>query len=169
LPKARLDESNETTARGAAAPAPVNAIVTGVVNPLLTRDKVPVRVPLAVGENTTPTVQLASDAKLAPQVPPWSAKSPVTLADRLVSAAKVLALTLTTEAALRVPATVEPKLSEPGLSPRKAAMFSRSAVLSPLTALISGIVDSAFLILAGLLRPRSSTAVDATVWHDEQV
>src|SRR6185436_17416323 len=43
-----------------------------------------------------------------------------------------------------------------------------AAETAPPTPLICGIVLMAFWIIAGLLRPRSTTAVEATVWQAAQ-
>ncbi len=49
-------------------------------------------------------------------------------------------------------------------------MFSRSVWLTTPDRLpICAMVAIALLIIAGLLRPRSVVAVDATLWHDEQI
>ena len=47
-------------------------------------------------------------------------------------------------------------------------MSSRSVALSADSPAIWAMEAMALLIMAGLLRPRSTVAVDATVWHEAQ-
>jgi hypothetical protein len=60
-----------------ADPVPVRPIVCGVFEALSINDNAPVRAPVAVGENVTPTLHVAEAARLVPQVLLAIAKSPV--------------------------------------------------------------------------------------------
>jgi hypothetical protein len=71
LPKFRLAGLNSTT-----VPVPVTLTVCGLPAALSVIDNVPVRVPLCVGLKVTLMVQLASAARLEPQVFAWL-KSPL--------------------------------------------------------------------------------------------
>ena len=71
LPKRRLVGLNSTT-----VPVPVRLTVCGLPAALSVIDNVPVRVPLCVGLKVTLMVQLASAARLGPQVFVWL-KSPL--------------------------------------------------------------------------------------------
>jgi len=71
LPKRRLAGLNSTT-----VPVPVRLTVCGLPAALSVIDNVPVRVPLCVGLKVTLMVQLASAARLGPQVFVWL-KSPL--------------------------------------------------------------------------------------------
>jgi hypothetical protein len=66
LPKFRLVGLNSTT-----VPVPVRFTVCGLPAALSVIDNVPVRVPLCVGLKVTLMVQLASAARLEPQVFVW--------------------------------------------------------------------------------------------------
>jgi hypothetical protein len=65
-------------------PEPVRLTVTGLPNALWLMDTTPVRVPVAVGVNVTPTVQVAAGASVA-HVFERTAKSPVAVTPEIVT------------------------------------------------------------------------------------
>jgi hypothetical protein len=93
----------------------VRLTVVGPLGSLVETVSVPVRVPFAVGENVTLTVQLAPDAMLDPHVLVW-AKSPVVLTDETVTELEPLFVIVTACAELVVPVVCDGKLSADGVA-----------------------------------------------------
>jgi hypothetical protein len=119
--EAKLNEVGDTAATGAAAPpvaTPDKAKTIGVDVRLCDRVSVPVRVPVAVGEKVTNTVQLAPTPSVVPQVPPERENSALVVTAMALRFKLGLARTVMVCAALVLPTAVEAKLSLVGLLAR---------------------------------------------------
>jgi len=93
-----------------AVPVPVKLTVCGLLIAVSAKLSVPVDATSAVGENVTPTVQLAPAARLALQVLLAMANGAVAPMPVNVSAVLSRLVTVTVVAALVFPAASEPKL-----------------------------------------------------------
>jgi hypothetical protein len=118
-------------------PVPVRLTVAGLPNALWLMDSAPVRVPVAVGVNVTPIVQVAAGAR-APHVFERTAKSPVIVAPEMVTDEVSWFVTVTVTGALVVPTERDPKLYVVGVAltarmpapdnPTDCGLFAASSV-----------------------------------------
>lgn len=93
-----------------AVPVPVNGMVCGLPEALSVKAMVPVRVPVVVGVNVTPTVHDRPAPKEDEQVFVAMAKSPVRTTEVMFSEALPMLVNVRFCAALVTPTVVEPKV-----------------------------------------------------------
>jgi len=111
LPTAVLLKVSDVADRVTGAlPVPVRVTVCGLFRALSVKVSVPVAAPIAVGENVTPTTQLAPAAMLVPQVLLATAKPALATMPLKLSAALARFVSVTVLAALVLPTASVPKL-----------------------------------------------------------
>lgn len=115
-----------------AVPVPVRLTVWGLPGALSLNDKVPVRVPCAVGVNVTLTVHFLPTSNVAPQVVFEIAKSPLALVLAILSVAVPALVSVTFFAALVVPTGVFAKVREVGVK-LTSAPFTVTVSFKPAT------------------------------------
>ena len=93
-----------------ALPVPVRETVCGLSRASSVKVRVPVVAPSAVGENSTPTVQLAPAAMLAPQVLVATRNGPLAEMPEKLSVTLCRLVRVTVLAALVSPTAIEPRL-----------------------------------------------------------